>query len=180
MAPIFIPNTRSSATSESDGVARRSFSTIGLNTHPNDTRLTISLARPHTHTRTHTITRANCRYFYIPARKEHRGIGGIFYDDMSTDEAGFDVLSFTRDVGRGMLPSWMPYVDAQRGSKFTPEQREWQVRCYGSKGIESGNCLLAISSMELMVASHLSSELPSSPSLAAASERALPRVQPAL
>ena len=39
------------------------------------------------------------RYFYIPARNEHRGVGGIFYDDLSSAEAGFDVLSFTKEVG---------------------------------------------------------------------------------
>jgi coproporphyrinogen III oxidase len=27
-------------------------------------------------------------YFYIPARGEHRGVGGVFFDDMSDDETG--------------------------------------------------------------------------------------------
>ena len=27
-------------------------------------------------------------YFYIPARSEHRGVGGVFFDDMSDDETG--------------------------------------------------------------------------------------------
>ena len=27
------------------------------------------------------------RYFYIPARKEHRGVGGIFFDDLSIQES---------------------------------------------------------------------------------------------
>jgi coproporphyrinogen III oxidase len=30
------------------------------------------------------------RYFYIPCRKEHRGIGGLFFDDIATGEAGYD------------------------------------------------------------------------------------------
>lgn len=30
------------------------------------------------------------RYFYIPCRKEHRGIGGLFFDDVSSGEAGYD------------------------------------------------------------------------------------------
>lgn len=28
------------------------------------------------------------RYFYLPARKEHRGLGGVFFDDLTEDEAG--------------------------------------------------------------------------------------------
>jgi coproporphyrinogen III oxidase len=34
---------------------------------------------------------ACCRYFYIPARKEHRGIGGLFFDDLDATGAAFDV-----------------------------------------------------------------------------------------
>lgn len=30
-------------------------------------------------------------YFYIPARQEHRGIGGIFFDDLEAADAQFDV-----------------------------------------------------------------------------------------
>lgn len=30
-------------------------------------------------------------YFYIPARQEHRGIGGIFFDDLEATDAQFDV-----------------------------------------------------------------------------------------
>ena len=26
------------------------------------------------------------RYFYIPCRKEHRGVGGIFFDDLEQEE----------------------------------------------------------------------------------------------
>lgn len=54
-------------------------------------------------------------------------MGGIFYDDLSSEEAGFDVLSFTQDVGRGMLPSWLPIAEAKRSLPFTEEQRQWQV-----------------------------------------------------
>jgi coproporphyrinogen III oxidase len=30
------------------------------------------------------------KYFHIPCRGEHRGIGGIFFDDVATAEAGYD------------------------------------------------------------------------------------------
>src|ERR1044072_7175358 len=40
-------------------------------------------------------------YFYIPHRKVHRGVGGIFYDHLEGDwDANF---AFTQDVGRAFL-----------------------------------------------------------------------------
>ncbi|GAX77329.1 hypothetical protein CEUSTIGMA_g4775.t1 [Chlamydomonas eustigma] len=67
------------------------------------------------------------RYFYIPARKEHRGTGGIFYDDLSSEESGFNVSAFTEEVGSGFLPSWLPSVEALRSLPYTEEQRQWQL-----------------------------------------------------
>lgn len=46
-----------------------------------------------------------CRYFYIPARAEHRGLGGLFFDDMANED-GFSADQFTRDVGEGILARW--------------------------------------------------------------------------
>ena len=34
-------------------------------------------------------------YFYLPARKEHRGVGGIFFDDLeSTDSWDAEEVGF--------------------------------------------------------------------------------------
>lgn len=30
-------------------------------------------------------------YFYIPARKEHRGVGGLFFDDLDQKDESFNV-----------------------------------------------------------------------------------------
>ena len=37
-------------------------------------------------------------YFFLPARSEHRGTGGIFFDDMEADEDG--IFEFVQDVGK--------------------------------------------------------------------------------
>ena len=44
-------------------------------------------------------------YFYIPARQEHRGIGGIFFDDLEAADAQFDVSQVCLCLLKGQ-PSW--------------------------------------------------------------------------
>ena len=69
-------------------------------------------------------------YFYIPHRKVHRGVGGIFYDHLERDwEADF---AFTQDVGRAFLDIFPRIVRRRMGLPFTEaelaQQREWRGR----------------------------------------------------
>jgi len=77
-------------------------------------------------------------YFYIPARKEHRGVGGIFYDDLMSDQAAArangetlvscaDPQGFTRAVAEGLMSSYLPIADKRRAEPYTEEQRHWQL-----------------------------------------------------
>lgn len=69
-------------------------------------------------------------YFYIPARKEHRGIGGIFFDDLDDESSvtsSISVEDFVRQVGTGILPSWTPIVERRRGIIATDSERQWQL-----------------------------------------------------
>lgn len=36
-------------------------------------------------------------YFYLPARGEHRGIGGLFFDDVPADEGAFNAEQVPSD-----------------------------------------------------------------------------------
>ncbi|KAI8468310.1 MAG: coproporphyrinogen III oxidase [Monoraphidium minutum] len=67
------------------------------------------------------------RYFYIPCRKEHRGIGGLFFDDIASGEAGYDAEAFVREVGDNIIPSWRAIAARRRVMPFTDEQRQWQL-----------------------------------------------------
>ncbi len=52
-------------------------------------------------------------YFYIPHRKVHRGVGGIFYDHLEGD---FDAnFAFTRDVGEAFLDIFPAIVRRRMG-----------------------------------------------------------------
>jgi len=72
-------------------------------------------------------------YFYIPHRKVHRGVGGIFYDhlecaDAQAWEANF---AFTQDVGRAFLEVFPRIVRRRMGEAFTPEDKRTQLEYRG-------------------------------------------------
>ncbi|KAK9811444.1 hypothetical protein WJX72_003979 [[Myrmecia] bisecta] len=66
------------------------------------------------------------RYFYLPARREHRGIGGIFFDDLQA-QGPLDAEGFVRSVATNIIPSWEPSVARRRSMAYTPAQRNWQL-----------------------------------------------------
>lgn len=64
-------------------------------------------------------------YFYLPHRKETRGVGGIFYDRLS--DAGFDkLLDYSLAVGRTFVPAYHAQVAATKALPYSEEHRRWQ------------------------------------------------------
>ncbi len=73
-------------------------------------------------------------YFYIPHRRTHRGVGGIFYDHLECpDEVHFDRnFAFTRDVGEAFLDIFPRLVRRRMGMEWTQaekhQQKVWRGR----------------------------------------------------
>ena len=68
-------------------------------------------------------------YFYIPHRKAHRGVGGIFYDHLEGDwDANF---AFTQDVGRAFLDVFPKLVRRRMGQSFAEADRARQLAWRG-------------------------------------------------
>jgi coproporphyrinogen III oxidase len=72
-------------------------------------------------------------YFYIPHRKVHRGVGGIFYDHLECAgpeqwEANF---AFTRAVGEAFLAVFPRLVRRRMGQAFTPAEKQQQLEWRG-------------------------------------------------
>ena len=65
-------------------------------------------------------------YFWIPHRKVHRGVGGIFYDHMETpDQAAFDdVFALTRAVGEAFLEIYPAIIRRRMDMPFTVAERD--------------------------------------------------------
>jgi len=78
------------------------------------------------------------KYFFIPHRKESRGVGGLFFDDLTTsspiharkDGSGpsqDEIFSFVKTVSSAFLPAYAPVVWANKDRGWTEQERRWQL-----------------------------------------------------
>jgi coproporphyrinogen III oxidase len=65
-------------------------------------------------------------YFYLKHRGEPRGIGGIFFDDLS--DGGFErCFALMRSVGDQFLPAYLPVVERRRALPYGEYERDFQA-----------------------------------------------------
>jgi coproporphyrinogen III oxidase len=65
-------------------------------------------------------------YFFLEHRKEARGIGGLFFDDLH--EWGFDrTFAFLRSVGDAFLEAYLPIVRRRKDTPHGEREREFQL-----------------------------------------------------
>ncbi|MFO0928804.1 MAG: oxygen-dependent coproporphyrinogen oxidase [Gemmataceae bacterium] len=63
-------------------------------------------------------------YFYLPHRREARGVGGIFFDYLDREpEATF---AFVRDAGDAFLDAYLPIVERRHHHPYTAAHKEFQ------------------------------------------------------
>ena len=65
-------------------------------------------------------------YFFLKHRGEPRGVGGIFFDYLESDDWERD-FAFTRDVGLAFLDVYPQLVRRHMNRAWTPAQREHQL-----------------------------------------------------
>jgi coproporphyrinogen III oxidase len=63
-------------------------------------------------------------YFYLPHRKEARGVGGIFFDYKSGDMDMW--FAFVKDAGDTFLPSYVPIVTRRKETPYGDRERQFQ------------------------------------------------------
>jgi coproporphyrinogen III oxidase len=68
-------------------------------------------------------------YFYIKHRKETRGIGGIFFDRLSSKD-GFSKqqrFDYVHDVGHTFCKVYLPLLNNNKDKTYSSREKEWQL-----------------------------------------------------
>ncbi|WP_417225755.1 oxygen-dependent coproporphyrinogen oxidase [Amphritea sp.] len=69
-------------------------------------------------------------YFYLKHRDEPRGIGGLFFDDLS--EPDFDTcFALMRSIGDAYAPAYCPIVEKRKNIPYGEPQRDFQLHRRG-------------------------------------------------
>jgi coproporphyrinogen III oxidase len=65
-------------------------------------------------------------YFYLKHRREPRGVGGIFFDDLC--EGGFDrCFALAQAVGNGFLDAYAPILARRKDAPYAERERDFQA-----------------------------------------------------
>jgi len=65
-------------------------------------------------------------YFFLKHRREPRGVGGLFFDDLN--QWGFErSFAFMRSVGDHYLPAYQPLVQRRKGTPYGDRERDFQA-----------------------------------------------------
>ncbi len=68
-------------------------------------------------------------YFFLPHRKEARGVGGIFFDYLGRDTAVDmrKIFALVRELGKNFLECYVPIVDRRRHLTWTEDEKNFQL-----------------------------------------------------
>jgi coproporphyrinogen III oxidase len=65
-------------------------------------------------------------YFYLKHRREARGVGGIFFDDLN--EGGFEhCFAIQRSVGDRFLDAYLPVLNRRKDTPYGERERDFQA-----------------------------------------------------
>lgn len=73
----------------------------------------------------HTFKQQCDDYFYLPHRKEWRGVGGIFFDDISWPET--QSLSFIQAMSQCIFHAYLPILTKRMHTAFTESEKDFQT-----------------------------------------------------
>jgi coproporphyrinogen III oxidase len=65
-------------------------------------------------------------YFYLKHRKEPRGIGGVFFDDLADRDFDFS-FGLMQSVGNSLLPAYLPIAGRRRELAYGTRERDFQA-----------------------------------------------------
>ena len=72
------------------------------------------------------LKKACDEYFYLPHRKEPRGVGGLFFEDWK--QGGFErSFAFVRSIGDHFIEAYEPILKRRVSMEYTQKQREHQL-----------------------------------------------------